>query len=75
MRHFLAEPLAVAPLALRVRPAAIEARLIATPRRALARAPGLARAARAAVAVAPVAPAADEEDLAARGPRAGDESQ
>jgi hypothetical protein len=75
MRHFLALPLAISPLARRVRVTAVAAALVAIAGGAKRRAPRFAGAAQPAVAVAVIAVTAEKEDLAARRPRAGHESQ
>jgi len=75
MRHIRAEALAVSPLASRVRAPPVEAPLVPLPGGAEAGTTGLASASRPAVAVAPVTAEAEEEDLAARCPRAGHELQ
>jgi DNA replication protein DnaC len=67
--------LAVSGLPGGVRDPPVDARLVPAPGRAQARAPGLARAGRPAVTVAAIAAEAEEEDLAARRPRAGHEPQ
>lgn len=75
MRHIRAEPLAVSPLACGVRDPPVEAPLVPLTGSAEAGTTGLASAGRPAVAVAPVTAEAEEEDLAARYPRAGHEPQ
>jgi hypothetical protein len=75
MRHFLAAPLSISPLALGVREPPVEGRLVPPAGGEHRQPSGLGRAGSPAVPVAAITPDAEKENLAARRPRADHEPE